>query len=106
MNNNRPEHPEAGEVLAVSVDGKLYINPTNKKYLESLSKSKTLRQLEDRSVKAIAGFKTPKVINNEKSEREQAFDRLCLMQNQAARLKKQLDSTNKIIEHIKKDLGC
>ena len=35
MSNQKYNHPEGGEVVAVSVDGQLYINPANAEYLKS-----------------------------------------------------------------------
>lgn len=102
--NNHHNHPEGGEVVAVNIDGKMYINPANADYLKSQSPS-SLNKIESKTVNHT-GFSKSRIINDdEKSERQQQLDRLQLMKCQEARLIKQLNNTRSIIQHIEKDLG-
>ena len=101
MNN----HPEGGEVVAVSVDGKMYINPANRAYLKQLKTPKSLKKIKSDTT-SHTGFKSSKVIKeDEKSEREQQLDRLAILQNTEARLVKDLERTRSVINSIKTDLS-
>ena len=107
MNNNdfnHYPHPEAGEVVAVSVDGQLYINPANKKYMESLSKPKDLKHLEEKALKGTAGFSRKRIVNNKYDEVQKLSERLVLIQNTIARLEKELKQNKKIEAFILEDL--
>lgn len=96
-------HPEAGEVVAVSVDGQLYINPANADYLKSQS-PKSLNKVKSDTVNHT-GFSKSRVINDdEKSEPEQQLDRLAILQNTEARLVKELEGIRKVIKIVKESI--
>ena len=99
MNN----HPEGGEVVAVSVDGQLYINPANADYLKSQSPS-SLNQIRKDTVNS-AGFSRPKISSNSSDDREETLERLSLLKNQRARLLKDLERVNSVIKSIETDLS-
>ena len=101
MNNH--SHPTGGEVVAVSVDGQLYINPANADYLKSQSPS-SLNQIKKDTVNS-AGFSKGKVISNCSNHREEQLTRLTLMKNQRARLLKDLERVNSVIKSIETDLS-
>ena len=104
MSYNPNQHPEGGEVVAVNIDGKMYINPANRAYLEQLKTPKSLKKIKSDTT-SHTGFKSSKVINNdEKSEREQQLDRLAILQNTEARLVKDLNRTRKVIASIQQSL--
>lgn len=101
--SNQPEHPSGGECLGVSVNGQLYINPANKAYMDSLKTSKSLDRIKSDSV-SNAGFSKSRKIEESRSERELAMDRLAILQNTEARLAKDLERTRKVIASIKQSL--
>ena len=104
MPDNIP-HPEGGEVVAVNIDGKLYINPANQAYLKSLKTLDSLDKIESKTVNHT-GFSKSRIINDdEKSEREQQLDRLTLMKTNRARLLKQLAQIESVIKSIETDLS-
>ena len=103
-------HPEGGEVVAVSVDGQLYINPANADYLKSQSPS-SLNQIKKDTVNSAgtthstsAGFSKGKVISNSSDDREETLERLSLLKNQRARLLKDLERVDNVIKSIEEDL--
>ena len=98
-------HPEGGEVVAVNIDGKMYINPANRAYLEQLKTPKSLKKIKSDTT-SHTGFKSSKIIkDDEKSEREQQLDRLAILQNTEARQLKDLERTRSVIKSIKSDLS-
>ena len=103
--NNHPNSqiPESGEVVAVSVDGQLYINPANADYLKSQSPS-SLNKIESKTINHT-GFSRGKVISNSSDDREETLERLNLLKNQRARLFKDLERVNSVIKSIESDLS-
>ena len=100
--NNRV--PNGGEVVAVNIDGKMYINPANADYLKSQSPS-SLNKIESKTINHT-GFSKSEVVNgNEKSKREKLLDRLAILQNTEARLVKDLERTRSVIKSIETDLS-
>lgn len=101
-------HPEGGEVVAVNIDGKLYINPANQAYLKQLKTPlvapKGLNKIKT-DTKSSVGFSRSRKIEDSKTEREQQLDRLAILQNTEARLVKDLERTRSVINSIKTDLS-
>ena len=80
MSYNPEQHPEGGTELGISYNGKLYINPTNKKYMESLNKPKSLKHIEEKALKGTASFQKKRTINDDYNEGRELTDRLVLIQ--------------------------
>ena len=95
--NNRV--PNGGEVVAVNIDGKMYINSANADYLKSQSPS-SLNQIKKDTVNS-AGFSKGKVISNSSDDREETLERLSLLKNQRARLLKDLERVDNVIKSPK-----
>ena len=98
-----PEHPEGGRELGVSINGKLYINPANKAYMDSLKQSKNPQKINPNTV-SHTGFQKKRVIQEPKSEKEIQGERLTLLKIERQRLKVQLQKLDSVIESIEKDL--
>ena len=89
-------HPPGGTPM-VKLNGKWY-SQVDIDYMKSQNKKSDYSdKVKDNPQKKVESA-------SEKSKRNQQLDRLVLMQAEATRLKKQLDATNKIINHIKEDL--
>ena len=79
MSYNPNQHPEGGEVVAVNIDGKMYINPANQEYFKSQS-PKSLNQIKKDTVNNV-GFSKSKVISNSSDDREETLKRFSLLKN-------------------------
>lgn len=102
-NPNQHPHPSGGEVVAVNIDGKMYINPANKAYMDSLKKPKSLDRIKSDTVNSV-GFSKSKKIEEGKSERDQKMDRLAILQNTEARLVKELEGIRQVIKIVEESI--
>lgn len=109
-NHHQPypsHHPEGGSVVAVNIDGRMYINPANKAYMEQVKTPvgtpTSLNKIKSDSVNH-AGFSKSKKIDESKSTREETLERLVLNQAHEARLLSQLEKVRSVISSLKKDL--
>ena len=105
------EHIEGGTELGISIDGQLYINSANKKYLESISdnlKSDVQKQIEKKTV-SHAGISTPlRSKPNSKDEEllDSQYERLQHLKELEQRQLKDLQRTQQQIKNIKMIIGA
>ena len=105
------EHPEAGSEL-VYINGKwhdtydIYHPKCKSKYSEKV-KNTTQKKIEKKTVNSVGfskGKKTTDILPEDHDPVEAQRQRLVLLQSEASRLEKQLETTRKIIQMIKDDL--